>query len=89
MPQSWDMGHIFQFPSEGRHALRIFTTPEKSNGFGRGLNPRTRVPEASMSSDVTRVAKQDGRDRPNMLYLRGGKVYAGISWGNRKERGHL
>jgi hypothetical protein len=20
MPQSWDMGHIFYFPSEGRHA---------------------------------------------------------------------
>jgi hypothetical protein len=29
------MGHIFYFPSEGRHALRIFTTPEKSNGFGK------------------------------------------------------
>jgi hypothetical protein len=27
--------HIFYFPSEGRHALRIFTTPENSNGFGR------------------------------------------------------
>jgi hypothetical protein len=35
MPQSWDMGHIFYFLSEGRHALGIFTTPEKSNGFGR------------------------------------------------------
>jgi len=34
-PQSWDMGNIFYFSSEGRHALRIFTTPEKSNGFGR------------------------------------------------------
>jgi hypothetical protein len=29
------MGHMFYFPSEGRHALRIITTPEKSNGFGR------------------------------------------------------
>jgi hypothetical protein len=28
--------------------LRIFTTPEKSNGFSRGLNPRTGVPEGSM-----------------------------------------
>jgi hypothetical protein len=28
--------------------LRIFQMPEKSDDFGRGLNPRTRVSEASM-----------------------------------------
>ena len=34
MPQSWDMGHYFTSPpKEG--ILRIFRTPEKSNGFGR------------------------------------------------------
>ena len=33
-------------PKEG--ILRIFRTPEKSKGFCRGLNPRTRFPVASM-----------------------------------------
>jgi hypothetical protein len=42
------MGHIFYFPSEGRHSWGFFTTPEKSNGFGRGWTPRTGVTEASM-----------------------------------------
>jgi hypothetical protein len=28
--------------------LWIFQLPEKSSDFGRGSNPRTRVPEASM-----------------------------------------
>jgi hypothetical protein len=42
MPQSWGHGtHIFYFPLRRKACLRNFTTPEKSNGFGRG-------PEASM-----------------------------------------
>jgi hypothetical protein len=35
MPQSWDMGHIILLLLRRKACLRIFTTPEKSNGFGR------------------------------------------------------
>jgi hypothetical protein len=42
------MGHIFYFPSEGRHAWGFLPHRKKSNGFGRDWTPRTRVQEASM-----------------------------------------
>jgi hypothetical protein len=34
MPQSWDMGQMFYFPSEERHAENFFNR-RKSDGFGR------------------------------------------------------
>jgi hypothetical protein len=40
MPQSWDMGQILYFPSEGRYAEEFF--------IRSGANPRSLVPEASM-----------------------------------------
>jgi hypothetical protein len=47
MPQSWDMGHIFYFPCEGRHADDFYRTG-KIQRLRPGSNPRTRVPEAIM-----------------------------------------
>jgi hypothetical protein len=47
MPQSWDMGHIFYFPSEGQHT-EDFLDARKIQRLRPGLNPRTRVPVASM-----------------------------------------
>jgi hypothetical protein len=50
MPQSWDMGQIFNLPSEGRHAEDFYIQRLRP-----GLNPRTREPEASMRT--TRATK--------------------------------
>ena len=47
MPQNWDMGHILLLPSEGRHT-EDFPDARKIQRLRPGLNPRTRVPEASM-----------------------------------------
>jgi hypothetical protein len=47
MPQSWDMDRFFHFPSEGRHA-EDFSDARKIQRVRPGLNPRTRVPEATM-----------------------------------------
>ena len=47
MPQNWDMGHIIYFPSEGRHT-EDFPDSRKIQRLRPGLNPRTRVPVASM-----------------------------------------
>jgi hypothetical protein len=46
MLQGWDMGHIFYFPSEGRHAEDFYRTG-KIQRLRPGSNPPTRVPEAS------------------------------------------
>jgi hypothetical protein len=40
MPQSWNTGQMFYFPSKGRHAEDFFNRS--------GANPRSWVPEASM-----------------------------------------
>jgi hypothetical protein len=49
MPQSWDMGqNIFNSPPKEGMLEGFLLNRKKSNGFGQGLNPRTRVPEASM-----------------------------------------
>jgi hypothetical protein len=40
MPQSWDIGQMFYFPSEGRHAEDFFNWS--------GENLRSWVPEVSM-----------------------------------------
>jgi hypothetical protein len=40
VPQTWDMGQVFYFPSEGRLAENCFNRS--------GANPRSWVPEASM-----------------------------------------
>ena len=45
MPQSWDI--FFYFPSEGRHT-EDFPGARKIQRLRPGLNPRTRVPLASM-----------------------------------------
>jgi hypothetical protein len=42
MSQSWDMGHIFYFPSEGRHTEDFYRTG-KIKRLRPGSNPRTRV----------------------------------------------
>jgi hypothetical protein len=34
MPQSWDMGQVFYFPSKGRHA-EDFSAEKKSDGFSQ------------------------------------------------------
>ena len=47
MLQSWDIGQILSLPSEGRHA-EDFSDARKIQRLRPGLNPRTRVPEASM-----------------------------------------
>jgi hypothetical protein len=46
MPQSWDMGQMFYFPSEGRHAENFST--EKIRRLQLGVNPRSWIPETSM-----------------------------------------
>jgi hypothetical protein len=46
MPQSWDMGQMFYFPSEGRHAEEFFN--RKNPTAWLGVNRRSWVPEASM-----------------------------------------
>ena len=46
MPQSWDMGQMLYFPSEGRHAEDFYA--RKIQRLRPGLNPQTWVPEASM-----------------------------------------
>jgi hypothetical protein len=56
MPQSWDMGQMFHFPSEGRHAEDLST--EKIRQLRSGANPRSWVPEGSML--ITR--------QPNLLH---------------------
>jgi hypothetical protein len=55
MPQICDMGPTALLPLLKEGTLRNFS-PEKSEGFGRVLNPRTWVPEASMLT--TRPVKQ-------------------------------
>ena len=45
MPQGWD--RFFHFPSEGKHA-QDFSDARKIQRLRPGLNPRTRVPVASM-----------------------------------------
>jgi hypothetical protein len=39
MPQSWDMGHVFYFPSEGRHAWG-FLPHRKNPTASAGIEPR-------------------------------------------------
>jgi len=46
MPQSWDMGQILYFHSEGRHAEDFYV--RKIQRLRPRLNPQTWVPEASM-----------------------------------------
>jgi hypothetical protein len=45
MPQSWDMGHIILPPLRRKAFFRM---PRKIRRLRPGLNPRTRVPVASM-----------------------------------------
>ena len=56
MPQSWNMGQMLYFPSEGRHAEDFYT--RKIQRLRPGLNPQTWVPEASMLT--TRPPKPSG-----------------------------
>ena len=48
MPQSWDMGHVILLPLRRKAYWGFFRTPEKIQRLRPGLNPRTRVPVASM-----------------------------------------
>jgi hypothetical protein len=67
MPQSWDMGHIFYFPSEGRHAENFYRTG-KIQRLRPGLNPRTRVPESRMLT--TRPPKPSRPTLKDVMFLR-------------------
>ena len=71
IPQSWDMGQILLLPSEGRHT-KDFPDTRKFQRLRPGLNPRTRVPVASMlttrppkpSYGMVTVDAQTGRNTP-------------------------
>ena len=47
MPQSWNMGGILSLPRRRKACGGCFRCPKNPPEFA-GLNPRTRVPEASM-----------------------------------------
>ena len=66
MPQSWDMGHIILLPLQERHT-EDFPDARKIQRLWPGLNPRTRVPVASMLT--TRPPKPSQRVRKPLWNL--------------------